>query len=172
MTTQPTPPCSAADDICKDDAARNDKKKIQGKTWYNSLFFSMKDSLQYVGGLLTAIGMTMVLTPFAKDLNAGTPFMEAAGNIMATAPVGVGIMAAAAITTAAAITCAYVSSRFYHENTFDQMEVNAQHVAKYTAKALVKELKTEMGFENPARADGKSWAVATKPTGLSAERGV
>lgn len=158
------------ENFCKDDAARSDKRAMMNKTWYNSVYFSVKDSLQYIAGILTAAGIATAVKPFADAMNASGASLGSA--LSAVPPVGTGLLVAAAALTAVSVGLGYLTSRNFHSNNFDQMEVNAQHVSRYTAKALVQELKSELQASQPAqplsqnfvfnnhnavRSDGKSW---------------
>ncbi|MEQ1790451.1 MAG: hypothetical protein ABL857_08405 [Rickettsiales bacterium] len=76
-----------------------------------------------------------------------------------TAPTAMVILGAAVLLTAVAIGSCYMASQHYYNAILNSSEMNAQHVAKYTAKELKAQVSCVQS-EHPenARADGKQWS--------------
>ncbi|MEZ5690867.1 MAG: hypothetical protein R3D71_04290 [Rickettsiales bacterium] len=83
------------------------------------------------------------------------------------------MLGSAALLTAAAIGSAFISAKHHHRATFNSVEVNAQHTAKYIAKEMKKEgiegqvtnkssNTPEKEYQNNQRSDGKQWTQIVK----------
>lgn len=159
----------AKDEICTDDEARLQRKKILGNLSYNSLFFGVNQALNYVSGIIASVGLTMISLGIKEVMdvpNATLTFSALQATTLGT--MGLSVLAGAAATMAVGLAAHQVSSRVFHAASFDQSEINAQHTAKYMAKELKKELESlrqpaaepSLAFvnENAKRSDGLSWA--------------
>ncbi len=149
------------EEVCRDKSALADKQKVLGGTFYDSLFHSTGDTFKFVGGILLAAAMGIIGTAIS---GAEDKTISAVLSAIQTEAVGLTFLAAATVIMGAGIAAHYMSSRMYHNSQFDQLEVNAQHTAKYLAQELQKTppqlvvVQAQGQFENSGRADGKPWA--------------
>lgn len=129
------------DEIINSAEAQNDAAKVAGIQRKNAMFGSISDTFKFAAGIFTAAAMALLLP--AITTGAVLP------------PIGIAVFAAAVVSTAIAVGSQYFSSRGYQNATFNALEVNAKHTAKY----LVKEIEGHnmCMTENKGRADGKTW---------------
>lgn len=146
------------EEVCRDKAALRDKSKVIDASWYSSMFYSVSDTFKFLGGVLLAASMGII----GSDLK-GVENFSAAMSAIQSSTVGLTFLAAATAVMGAGIATQFFASRVYHTTQFDQLEVNAQHTAKYLAQEIQKAppqinvVQAQGQFENPPRADGKTW---------------
>lgn len=160
------------DEICNTPELQRTKERVMKKQRVNSLFYSISDTFKFLAATCTAIGMTLFspgATSFFKSIMDGSSIgaaVKTMGELAGAgmAPLGLGIIAAAAVFTTIAISSSYIASRAYSSGNYDALEVNARH----TAKNIVKEFKKEatamqQEYAQNARADGKQWVAVVRP---------
>ena len=138
---------------------RRDEAKFMGKQHMASLFNSIADSMQFMGGVLLATGMAITIPSinFATVTNLAT----LGSAIAAASTVGLAFVGVAAVCTAAVICARMASSHYYHTGNYKLADIGAKHNAKY----IVEELKSQNAciqqeYQQNGRSDGKTWVQA------------
>lgn len=146
------------DGVSIDKDSMRDKQKVMRTSQFNSFFFSIADTLKVIASVLTPVGIASVLPSVIE--NAGKMGVISA---IGAAPTANLILAGISLGAAfMAVGASYVSSRFFHNASFDALEVNAQHTAKYLVKEIKKENACIAEQPAPVRADGKTWQEYVK----------
>jgi len=148
-------------EVCADPEAMKDKQKVMSRMWWNSLLYSVSDTLKVIASVLTPVGLGVLLPEIVKGAQNGTGLIA---SIQGAPTVTLAIAGISLATTFLAITVGFASSRLYHSGNFDALEVNAQHTAKYLVKELKKETKEPVvEHSQNCRADGQKWSSVVRP---------
>lgn len=145
--------------ICNDPRAAREKATVMRAQRVNSLFYGITQICTFMAGIMTAGAMGMI----GPQLAAGVSIMA----LPSAAPVGIAFLAVAAVATVCAVTSNMIGARFFHSANFDQLELNAQHTAKYLVKEIKRENACVQEHEQNCRSDERSWQQVVKDNPVS-----
>lgn len=168
------------DEFCADADGKKQRERILNRQSWNSLFFGVHQVTMFMAGILTSVGVMMLGTGVKSLSDKAIPVtLQALQSSTELGTIGFSVLAAAAAVTGISVLAHQFSSRVFHAATFDQMEINAQHVAKYLGKELQKEGPIQAQpviIVQPAqeRGDGRTWqdVVTSQRANDNLKRGV